>query len=216
MESEKIIRVAIFEDNKQLRESLVFVIDSTPGVSCTGAFNDCSDLEVCIAASNPNVVLMDIEMPGMNGIEAVKIIQKKFPQIQVLMQTVFQDDDTIFKAICAGASGYILKNTSPVQYTEAIKDVHAGGAPMTGFVARRVLELFSKHIPQKLENNYQLSEREKGILQLLAQGKSYKQIAVALDLAFETIRSHMKRIYAKLHVSSNTEAVLKAINERLV
>lgn len=213
---EKTIRVAIFEDNKQLRESLSFVVDSTEGFSCTGAFPDCNDLEICLEASKPDVALMDIEMPGMSGIDAVKIIRKKFPEIQVLMQTVFQDDDNIFRAVCAGASGYILKNTSPAQYMDAIKDVHAGGSPMTGFVARRVLELFSKHVPQTQENNYQLSDREKEILQLLAQGKSYKQIAAAIDLAFETIRSHMKRIYAKLHVSSNTEAVLKVINERLV
>lgn len=214
--SEKTIRVAIFEDNKQLRESLSFVVDSTPGYICTGAFVDCNDLEECMDVSKPDVVLMDIEMPGMSGIDAVKIIRKKFPEVQVLMQTVFQDDDNIFRAVCAGASGYILKNTSPAQYIEAIKDVYAGGSPMTGFVARRVLELFSKYVPHTEENDYQLSEREKGILQLLAQGKSYKQIADATDLAFETVRSHMKRIYAKLHVSSNTEAVLKVIKERLV
>jgi DNA-binding NarL/FixJ family response regulator len=216
MENESIIRVALFEDNKQLRESLSFVLEHSIGVTCTGAFNDCSDLEDCIAASSPNVVLMDIEMPGMNGIDAVKIIRQKFPDIQVLMQTVFQDDDTIFRAICAGASGYILKNTSPQEYVEAIKNVQAGGSPMTGFVARRVLELFAKHVPQTVANDYKLSDREKEILQLLAQGKSYKQIAGVLDLAFETIRSHMKRIYTKLHVNSNTEAVLKVINERLV
>ncbi|MDZ4824126.1 MAG: response regulator transcription factor [Flavobacteriales bacterium] len=214
--SEKTIRVAIFEDNKQLRESLAFVVDGTQGFSCTGAFVDCNDLEECIEVSKPDVVLMDIEMPGMSGIEAVKIIRKKFPEVQVLMQTVFQDDENIFRAVCAGASGYILKNTSPAQYIEAIKDVCAGGSPMTGFVARRVLELFTRHVPHTEENDYQLSAREKEILQLLAQGKSYKQIAAALDLAFETVRSHMKRIYAKLHVNSNTEAVLKVLKERLV
>ncbi|MBL7942985.1 MAG: response regulator transcription factor [Flavobacteriales bacterium] len=214
--SESIIRVAIFEDNKQLRESLRFVVDGSTGFECTGAFNDCNDLEVCLGVSRPDVVLMDIEMPGMSGIDAVAIIRKKFPEVQVLMQTVFKDDDNIFRAVCAGASGYILKNTSPAQYIEAIRDVYAGGSPMTGVVARRVLELFTKIAPQKPETDYQLSTREKEILQLLAQGKSYKQIADVLGLAFETIRSHMKRIYSKLHVSSNTEAVMKVIKENLV
>jgi len=216
MSNKNDIRVTIFEDNKQLRESLSFVVDSTPGFTCTGAFHDCNDLDICMEVSKPDVVLMDIEMPGLNGIDAVKILRQKYPAVQVLMQTVFQDDDNIFRAVCAGASGYILKNTSPAQYMEAISDVYAGGSPMTGLVARRVLELFSKYVPQKMENDYQLSEREKEILQLLAQGKSYKQIAAALNLAYETIRSHMKRIYTKLHVNSNTEAVLKVINERLV
>lgn len=210
------IRVAIFDDNKQLRESVQYMLDDSEQFTCTGAFSDCNDLENCIEASRPEVILMDIEMPGLSGIDAVKIIRKKYPSIQVLMQTVFQDDDNIFKAVCAGASGYILKNTSPDAYLAAITDVYSGGSPMTGLVARRVLELFSRHIPQTVENDYQLSQREKEILQLLAQGKSYKQIAATLNLAFETIRSHMKRIYTKLHVNSNTEAVLKVIKERIV
>jgi DNA-binding NarL/FixJ family response regulator len=210
------IKVAIFEDNKQLRESLTFLLDSTDGYMCSGAFSDCSDLRECLVASKPDVILMDIEMPGMTGIEALGIIRKEFPDIKVLMQTVFQDDDSIFKAVCAGASGYILKNTSPSKYLEAITDVLHGGAPMSSFVATRVLDLFSKHLNKEPQEDYQLTNREKEILSLLADGKSYKQIADSLELAFETVRSHMKRIYSKLHVNSNTEAVLKVLKERLV
>ncbi|MBC8047809.1 MAG: response regulator transcription factor [Fimbriimonadaceae bacterium] len=210
------IRVSIFEDNKHLRESLYYLVNGTEGLTCVGAFPDAQDIIFHLQQNKPEVVLMDIEMPGINGIEAVKIIKKEFPEIQILMQTVFQDDDNIFHAVCAGASGYILKSTSPAQYIESIKDVFHGGAPMTGIIARRVLELFTKNITPKGDSDYNLTEREKEILTLLTQGKSYKMIADNLGLAFETVRTHMKRIYTKLHVNSNTEAVLKAMKERIV
>ena len=148
----KNIKVTLFEDNKHLRESLTYLINGSESFSCTNAFADCNDLIFQIKKSLPDVVLMDIEMPGMNGIEAVKIIKQHFPEIQVLMQTVFHDDDNIFNAVCAGASGYILKTTSPAGYIEAIKDVHNGGSPMTGSIARKVLELFQKNtIPTFLD-----------------------------------------------------------------
>jgi len=210
------IKVAIFEDNKHLREGLYYLINGTEGFSCTGALDDANDLQFHLRKTLPDVVLMDIEMPGMNGIEAVKIIKQQFPSVQVLMQTIFHDDDNIFNAICAGASGYILKTTSPAGYIEAIRDVYNGGSPMTGSIARRVLELFQKNISPAISHNYQLTPKEKEILQHLVKGKSFKMIAEAIDSSYETVRTHMKNIYAKLHVNSNTEAVSKALREKIV
>lgn len=210
------IRVAIFEDNKHLRESLYYLISGTEGFVCSGAFADSNDIVFQLKKSLPDVVLMDIEMPGMNGIEAVKIIKQQFPTVQVLMQTIFHDDDNIFNAVCAGASGYILKTTSPANYIEAIRDVYNGGSPMTGSIARRVLELFQRNITPATGTDYQLTPKEKEILQQLVKGKSFKMIADAIGATYETVRTHMKNIYAKLHVNSNTEAVLKVMNEKLV
>lgn len=213
----KNIKVTLFEDNRHLRESLTYLINGSEGLSCSGAFADCNDLLYQIKKSTPDVVLMDIELPGMNGIEAVKIIKHNFPEIQVLMQTVFHDDDNIFNAICAGASGYILKTTSPAGYIEAIQDVYNGGSPMTGSIARKVLELFQKNTtPVKTNSDYQLTPKEKEILQQLVKGKSFKMIADAIGSTYETVRTHMKNIYAKLHVNSNTEAVSKALQEKIV
>lgn len=210
------VRVAIFEDNKHLRESLYYLINGTEGFSCTGAYADGNDLQFQLKKSMPDVVLMDIEMPGINGIEAVKLIRQQFPTVQVLMQTIFHDDDNIFNAICAGASGYILKTTSPAGYIEAIKDVYNGGSPMTGSIARRVLELFQRNISPAASTDYQLTPKEKEILQQLVKGKSFKMIADAIGATYETVRTHMKNIYAKLHVNSNTEAVSKALQEKIV
>lgn len=210
------IKVAIFEDNKHLRESLYYLINGTEGFSCTGAYADGNDLLFQLSRNRPDVVLMDIEMPGINGIEAVKLVRRNFPGIQVLMQTIFHDDDNIFKAVCAGASGYILKTTSPAGYIEAVRDVYNGGSPMSGSVARRVLELFQKNIIPATGNDYQLTPKEKEVLQHLVKGKSFKMIAGEIGATYETVRTHMKNIYAKLHVNSNTEAVSKALQEKIV
>jgi DNA-binding NarL/FixJ family response regulator len=210
------IKVAVFEDNKHLRESLYYLINGTDGFSCVGAFADSNDILFQLKRTLPDVVLMDIEMPGMNGIDAVKIIKQNFPLVQVLMQTIFHDDDNIFNAICAGASGYILKTTSPAGYIEAIKDVYNGGSPMTGSIARRVLELFQKNIIPSVNHDYQLTPKEKEILQQLVKGKSFKMIADAINVSYETVRTHMKNIYNKLHVNSNTEAVSKVLNEKII
>lgn len=160
---------------------------------------------------------MDIEMPGVNGIEGVRQIRSQFPRVQVLMQTVFHDDDNIFQAVCAGASGYLLKSTSPAGYLEAIRDVYEGGSPMTGSVARRVLQLFQQNQQLAVHTpDYHLTNKEKEVLQFMVQGKSFKMVADALGISYETVRTHTKNIYAKLHVNSNTEAVSKALNERIV
>ncbi|MBC8046139.1 MAG: response regulator transcription factor [Fimbriimonadaceae bacterium] len=217
MADQKSIRVVIFEDNKHYRESLYFIINGTPGYSCVGAWADCTDAIFQIKQSKPDVVLMDIEMPEMNGIDGVKKIKSEFRDLQILMQTVFDDDDNIFNAICAGASGYLLKNGTPSELINAINDVYQGGSPMSTNVARKVLQLFQKFAPVYPDNeNYNLTSREKEILQLLVEGKSYKMIAVKYDIAYETVRSHMKHIYKKLHVESISEAILKVINQKII
>lgn len=210
------IRVLVFEDNFKLRESLYFLINSEEDLMCCGTFPDCKLLEKVIHETKPNVILMDIEMPGMNGIEAARIIKSKYPELPVLMQTVFHDDSHIFNAICAGASGYLLKSSSSEAYAQSIRDVYNGGSPMSGPVARRVLELFQKNVVPSESRDYDLTLKEKEVLAWLIEGKSFKQIAASIGISYETVRSHMKNIYSKLHVHSNTEAVIKALKEKLV
>jgi len=212
-----LIRVTIFEDNKHLRETFNLLLNSAEGFNCSGAFPNCKDMLQNITANPCDVVLMDIEMPGMNGIEATQLIKKHFPEVLVLIQTVFFEDEYIFDAICAGASGYILKTTTPEDYLEAIRNVQSGGSPMTPGIARRVLELFKTNLrPQPANNDYNLTTQEKKVLQLLVEGKSFKMIAAELYVAFDTVKAHIRNIYAKLHVHSGTEAVSKAIKNRIV
>jgi DNA-binding NarL/FixJ family response regulator len=210
-----LIKVGIFEDNNHLRETFKLLLDTSPGFLCTGAYASCDRVIDNIAVNPCDVVLMDIEMPGMDGIEATRLIKQHFPQVLILIQTVFFDDKYIFNAICAGASGYILKSTTPDEYLESIIDVQAGGSPMTPGIARRVLELFKINL-QPSTGNYNLSVQEKKVLQLLVAGKSYKMIAAELFVALDTIKSHVSNIYAKLHVHSGTEAVALAIRNKIV
>ena len=210
-------RVTIFEDNKHLRETFELLLNNTDGFSCAGAYPDCSNLIGNLEAYPCDIVLMDIEMPGINGIEATKIVKQNFPDVHILIQTVFFEDDYIFNAICAGASGYILKSTTPDGYIEAIRNVQAGGSPMTPGIARRVIELFKQNMqPSPAANDYNLTAQEKKVLQLLVAGKSYKMIAAELFVAFDTVKSHITNIYAKMHVHSGTEAVSLAIRDKIV
>jgi DNA-binding NarL/FixJ family response regulator len=212
-----LIKVAIFEDNKHLRETIQFLLNNTPGYACTGAYPDCSNLSDDIIAAGCDVILMDIEMPGMNGIDATKRVKENFPHIPILIQTVFFEDEYIFNAICAGASGYILKSTTPQGYIDAVADMQTGGSPMTPGIAKRVLELFRTNLaPAAPMKDYNLTQQEKKVLQLLVAGKSYKMIAAELFVAHDTIKTHVKNIYAKLHVHSGTEAVSLALRDKIV
>src|SRR5450432_4225089 len=210
------IKVAIFEDNKMLRESLQQLINNTEDMACTGAFPDANKLVRNMQMANPDVVMMDINMPGISGIEAVQVIKEKFPQVRILMQTVFEENDKIFAAICAGASGYMLKKTTPQKMIEAIRETHLGGAPMTASVAVKVLQMFRLQSISEKNEFIDLSEREKEILALLVKGKSYKAVASDCFISIDTVSTHVRHIYEKLHVHSKSEAVAKAINQKLV
>ena len=208
------IRVIIFDDNDSLRDSVAMLLQDTPDFTLAGSYSHCLGVIENINDTKPDVVLMDIDMPGMNGIEGVKLIRKNFPGIQILMLTVFNDDEKVFAAIKAGAGGYILKNAEPKNLLHAISEVYNGGAPMTPDIARKVLYQFQNNLTQE-EEDYHLSIREKEVLGLLVDGLSYKMIASKLNITYDTVRAHMKKIYEKLHVASMTEAVAKAINQKL-
>jgi len=214
------VRVTIFDNNKRLLDSLSVLIDGSPGFQMAGIFENCNNLISDIERTQPDVILMDIEMPGINGIEAVKMVKHRFPKMNVMMQTAFENDENVFAAICAGASGYILKNTPPSKILECIIEVYQGGSPMSPSVARKVLGFLQQPKPDEKKEttveNYNLSAREKEILACLVKGMSYKMIAEQCNITYETVRSHMKNIYEKLHVASMTEAVAKAINQKLV
>lgn len=213
------IRVCIFEDSKTFRDGLADLIKLSPQFELLGAFPDCSQMIEKLSTLRPDVVLMDIKMPGMTGIEAVQSIKAKFPTTKVVMETVYEDDERITAAICAGASGYLLKNSPPQKFIEAVEDAFHGGAPMTGSIAAKVLTLFQIKFDTTRSGSSEeagLSPREKEVLQKLVQGKSYKMIAADLDISYVTVRFHMKNIYEKLHVNSMTEAVAKAVQERIV
>ena len=210
------IKVAIFEDNRSLREGLAAMIGGTAGFDCVGAFPNCNNLLKNISQAHPDVVLMDIEMPGINGIEAVGMIKEEYPGMKILMETIFDDDEKIFNSICAGAEGYILKHTSPAEIMEAIKEIHEGGSPMTPSIANRVLKMVKQRPETGSKESFDLTDREKEILMCLVKGMSYKMVADACFISIETVNVHIKNIYRKLQVHSKSEAVAKAIKGKIV
>ncbi len=216
MNQNRDIRVAIFEDNPIMMDAFSAILNGSQGFVCTGKFTSCNNWKHDIDRSKPDVVLMDIEMTGLNGIEATKLI-RQHGDCRVLIQTVFEDDRRIFEAICAGASGYILKNTPPVKLLDAVVDVFNGGAAFSPTVAAKISMLFQKYVsPSVNAEDYQLTTREKEILQLLTEGVPMPRIAERVFLSYHTVRDHVKSIYQKLHVASATQAVSKAIRENLV
>lgn len=206
------IRVAIFEDNKLVRESFEAILNGTDGFNCTGSFSSCNNLAHDIKKSNPDIVLMDIEMTGINGIEATKIIKSQYPAVRILIQTVFDDDDKIFASICAGASGFILKKTSPSRLIEAIQEVNEGGAPMSPTIASKVFQLFQRFAPGETTEGetVALTKRESEILKMMKEGDNFHVIASKIFLSYDTVRTHVRSIYKKLHVTSVNQAIVKA------
>ncbi|THU34940.1 response regulator transcription factor [Niastella caeni] len=210
------IRITIFEDNDPLRQLLAAVLNASNAFTLAGAYPDATDILNDLKQEQPDMVLMDIDMPGVSGLQALKMIKQFNPVIKVVMHTVFEDNDKIFESICAGADGYLLKSATEQELLQSLLQVHAGGAIMTPSVARKVLTLFAKFAPAKKGEEYNLSDREKDVLRLLIKGYSYKMVAAELNLAVETIRTYIKRMYEKLQVHSMSAAVAKALKEGLV
>jgi DNA-binding NarL/FixJ family response regulator len=206
------IRIIIFEDNDRLRESLAYLLQSVPDYEVIGDYSNCKDAVNITRVYKPDVVLMDIDMPGETGIKGVGMVKETRPQTAVIMYTVFEDDEKLFQCLCAGANGYLLKKTAPEKIFEAIREVMEGGAPMSPSIAKKVIESFQ---PVKTVNQYDLTGRELEVLQLLSKGHSTKAIADKLKIAFTTVRSHLKNIYAKLHVNCGKEAIAKVLAEHI-
>ncbi len=211
----KIIKTAVVEDMRDIREGLATLINFTDGFACTGAYRSMEDAIHRIKHDVPDVLLSDIGLPGMDGIEGIKILKEQFPQMTVLMLTVYDDDERIFDALCAGASGYLLKRTSPAKILENIREAVSGGAPMSPEVARRVVKLFREFRPPE-HADYHLTPQENELLRLLVEGHHKKTAARVMNISVNTVSFHLKNIYEKLQVHSKTEAVAKAIREHLI
>ena len=206
------LRIILFEDNDNLRESLVFLLQNMGEYEVAGDYNNCLDAENITRVYQPDVVLMDVHMPGESGINGIRRVKEAKPDTAVIMFTGLEDDETLFKCLCAGANGYLLKRTSPSRLFDAIQEVMDGGAPMSPSIARKVLSSFNRvH-----RNQYSLTARELEVLTMLTRGLSTKIMASELSISFETARSHLKNIYGKLHVNCGKEAISKALLEHIV
>ena len=207
--------ILLYDDNQSLRESIEQLVQVSPHLLLLGSYDDARGVKEQVGALQPDVVLMDIDMPLLNGIEAVKAIRTVDARVAIIMLTVFDDSQHVLDAICAGASGYLLKKQISDKLTAAIDEVLQGGAPMTPGIARLVIQSMQTR-PSVSENKYHLTQREKEILVSLSKGNSFKMIAAEFSLSIDTVRTHVKHIYEKLQVHSQTEAVYKALNEKIV
>jgi len=209
------MRIAIVEDQSDIREGLRLLIDDAPGFTCVGTYGSLEDALAGIQPGRADIVLMDLGLPGLPGIEGIRRLTRMDPDLRLVALTVYEDDDRVFEALCAGASGYLLKKTPPARLIECLQDVARGGAPMSPEVASRVIALF-RELRRPPDPDLRLTPHELRILQLLAEGHSYKTAAAALASSVHTVAFHMKSIYLKLQVHSKSEAVAKALRHRLV
>jgi len=211
-------RIAIFDDNKNIRNSISMLLHSVLSLDVVGTFSDASDCVEKVNSCRPDVILMDIQMPGINGIEAIQLIKEKFPKVLILVQTAYEDDDYIMNAILAGASGYILKSQLNIKLIDAIRELRSEGTYISPIIARKLFTIIQQNTHSKpvFSTSYNLTIREKEVLACIVYGLSHKMVAHELNISYETVRSHVKKIYEKLHVSSLTEVVAKAINQNLV
>jgi DNA-binding NarL/FixJ family response regulator len=212
---ESTIAVSIVEDVRDVREGLVVLINGTSGFRCSGAYRTMEEALAGIDAAPPDVVLSDIGLPGMSGVEGIRILRERFPQLPILALTVYDEDDDVFDALCAGAVGYLLKNTPPARLLESLREVVAGGAPMSPEVARRVVTLFREFRPPE-RAAYHLTPQEKELLKLIVNGHYYKTAADRMGISRSTVAFHLRNIYDKLAVHSKSEAVVKALRERII
>jgi DNA-binding NarL/FixJ family response regulator len=210
------IKVVLIEDNDTIRNGMSLLLEATEGMECLASFGNAEDYLKKLPELEPDIILMDIGLPGMNGIEAVKKTLEVKPGANIIMLTVYEDTDNIFKALCEGATGYLLKKTPPAQIIEAIKDSMAGGAPMSLSIARKVVSFFNKKKPSDKNAEANLTDREKAVLQCLIKGNSYQMTADELFISINTVRFHLSNIYKKLHIHTQTEAVAIAIKRGLV
>ncbi len=208
------IKVSIIEDHRDLRQGLAYLISASEGFECVDTFASAEE-GIEGLSGKEDVLLLDINLPNLSGIEAIPLIKEKFPGLKIIMLTVFDDDDSVVNAILAGADGYLLKKTTPPLLLTSLKDCLEGGSPMTPSIAKKVLSLFKKHVPSK-NDAFQLTQRETEILQLLVDGFDNQAIADKLFISVQTVRNHIRHIYDKLQVHTKSQAVVKAIREGLV
>jgi DNA-binding NarL/FixJ family response regulator len=210
-----VIKTAVVEDMRDIRDGLTTLINFTEGFRCTGSYPSMEDALARLPGNIPDVLLSDIGLPGMNGIDGIRILKERYPQMQILMLTVYDDDDRIFDALCAGASGYLLKRTPPAKLLENIREAMSGGSPVSPEVATRVIKFFREfHNPDR--EDYALTPHETRLLKLLTEGYNYQTAAEKLGVSYNTIKFHVRHIFDKLQVHSKSEAVLKAMRDRLV
>jgi DNA-binding NarL/FixJ family response regulator len=210
-----VVRVVIIEDLREVRDGLTRLVDSTSGFECTGSYRTMEAALAGMSLSRPDVILTDIGLPGIDGIEGTRLLRERFPAVPILALSIYDDDDNVFNAICAGASGYLLKNTAPGRLMESLREVVDGGAPMSPDVARRVVRVFREYRPPE-RASYHLTPHETALLKLMVDGHHYKTAARELGISTSTVSFHLKNIYEKLQVHSKTEAVAKALRERLI